>query len=91
MIKEISQLYHLKETDPNKALRHACKEFESIFTYQLMKVMGETVPEGFLGKGLADSIYRDILYMNIAKEISGRNGLGIGSILYNQIQQGRKG
>ena len=56
-----------------------------------MKVMGETVPEGFLGKGLADSIYRDMLYMNIAKEISGGNGLGIGSILYNQIQQGRKG
>ncbi len=90
MIKEISQLYHLKETDPSKALKQACQEFESIFTYQLMKVMGKSVPEGFLGDGLAGSIYKDMLYLNIAKEISKGNGLGIGSILYNQIQQARK-
>jgi len=86
MIKEISTLYHLKDTNPKGALKKTCNEFESIFTYQILKAMGSSIPDGYIKSGLAGDIYKDMLYMNIAKDISKSNRLGIGSMLYHQIQ-----
>lgn len=84
MISGVGELYHLKGTNPGKALDKACKEFESLFAYQLMKVMGGSIPDGGLfEKGLASDIYRDMLFQNVGRAVAETDALGIGSLLKN--------
>jgi peptidoglycan hydrolase FlgJ len=82
MISGVGELYHLKGTNPTKALDKVCKEFESLFTYQLMKVMGDTVPEGGLfEKSLASDIFRDMLYQNVGQAVAQSGALGISTLI----------
>ncbi|HNY65652.1 MAG TPA: rod-binding protein [Deltaproteobacteria bacterium] len=87
MIGRIGELYHLKGTNPAKALDTACREFESIFAYQLMKVMGNSVPEGGLfEKGLASDLYRDMLFQNVGQALADSGALGIGRMLKSHVE-----
>jgi flagellar protein FlgJ len=86
MMDGISALYHLKATNPGKALEKACKEFETIFTHQLLKTMGETLEEGFMTESLAGEMYNDMLYWEVAREASEGRGLGLARILQDQME-----
>lgn len=86
MIRGISELYHIKQSDPDKALDMACKEFESVFAHQMMKVMGESVPEGLFGDGVGSSIYKDMLYQAVGDKIAESGALGIGKMLRQHMQ-----
>lgn len=82
MISGVSQLYHLKGTNPEKALDKVCKEFESLFAYQLLKEMGETMPEGGLfEKNMASDIYRDMLFQNVSQAVAEKDALGISTLI----------
>jgi peptidoglycan hydrolase FlgJ len=82
MIGGVEGLYHLKGTNPAKALDKACKEFESLFAYQLMKVMGESVPsDGLFDGNFASDTYRDMLFQNVGQAVAETGALGIGSML----------
>lgn len=87
MIDSISALYHLKASDPQKALVKSCKEFESIFAHQLLKSMAATLEDGFAGEGLAGNIYDDMLYMEIARKVTEGPGLGFAKVAERQLQQ----
>jgi peptidoglycan hydrolase FlgJ len=86
MIDGINALYHLKTSDPGKALEKACKEFESIFAHQLIKTMGSSLEEGFAGGGLAGDMYDDMLYMELARQCTRGQGLGLAKVLEHQLQ-----
>ncbi|MCD6569526.1 MAG: rod-binding protein [Deltaproteobacteria bacterium] len=86
MIPEISSLFHLRSSNPEAALKKACKEFESIFTHQLLKVSGNSMPEGYISPGLSGEIYMDMLFMSLARSVSKGKGLGIADALYNQMK-----
>ncbi len=86
MIRGINELYHLKQTNPDKALDMACKEFESVFAHELMKVMGESVPEGLFEDNLSSDIYKDMLYQAIGDKLAESGTLGIGKILREHMQ-----
>ena len=87
MINGISDLYQFKQASPEKALEKACKEFEAIFAHQLMKVMGDTVPEsGLFDEGMASDIYKDMLFEAIGNSVAETGMLGIGSVLKQRMQ-----
>ena len=85
MIKSISLLSHLNASDSHRGMQEACKQFETIFAYQLLKVMGESVGEGFMGEGLSGDFYKDMLFMAVAENVADDDGLGIAEMLKNQI------
>lgn len=84
MIGGIGNLYHLRQTQPEAALRQSCREFEAVFAQQLLKTMGESVTCG-LGEGIAGGMYQDMLYSAVAQSVSKGEGLGIAEVLYQQM------
>jgi len=86
MIRGIAELHHIRETNPAKAVDLACKEFESIFAHQLLKTMGESMPDGLFGEGLASDIYKDMLFQSIARSMAESGALGIGDMLRQHMQ-----
>ena len=87
MINGISELYHVKQSSPDKALDKACKEFEAIFAHQLMKVMGDSIPKGGLfDGGLASDMYKDLLFEAIGNSVAETGMLGVGSVLKRGMQ-----
>lgn len=91
MINGIQGLYHLKATNPDKALDLACREFESIFAHQLMKVMGESMPDGLFGESHASDIYKDMLFQSVGEALADSGALGIGSMLKAHMQSLKAG
>jgi peptidoglycan hydrolase FlgJ len=87
MIRDVNLLAHMNKTDPAKALDKVCKEFETLFADQLLKTMKESMPEGFLEESMADDIYKDMFYQEIARSIGQSGALGIADILKRHIQQ----
>lgn len=70
-----------------KEIEEAAKEFESFFTYYLLKVMRESVPKsGLLNSGMSESIYTSIIDENIADGIASRGGLGLSGFLIKQME-----
>jgi peptidoglycan hydrolase FlgJ len=79
--KELS----LKE---KKELDQACQDFESFFTYYLLKTMDKTVPrgEGVLKDSLASKFYREMFYERLSDTIS-QAGIGIKDVMYDQMKE----
>ena len=73
-------------------LRAATKEFESFFTYYLMKEMRKTVPESALSGGgpLSGSsgkdIFTDLFDMEIARNMSLSRGRSLSDMLYRAME-----
>jgi Rod binding domain-containing protein len=86
MIKGVTELYHIKGTNPDKALDLACREFESIFAHQLLKTMGESMPEGLFEGGLASDIYKDLMFQSMAQAMAESGALGIGDTIRQHMQ-----
>ncbi len=87
MIRDIGMLAHMSKSDPVKALDKVCKEFETLFAHQLLKTMKESMPEGFLEESMADEIYKDMFYQEIARSIGQSGALGVADILERHIRQ----
>lgn len=76
--------------EKQKALRNACEEFESFFTYMLLKEMQKTVPQNTLiNGGRGEEIFRDMMYEEMGKKIahSPGGGIGIADMLYRQLSR----
>jgi Rod binding domain-containing protein len=100
MISGVNGLYHLKATNPALALDKTCKEFESLFAYQLLKEMGDTIPEGGLfEKSSASDMFRDMFFQSVGQAVAQTDALGIGTLVKNneralqafQVNSGRTG
>ena len=70
----------------NSALKKACSDMESLFIYYMLKEMRATIPKtGFMSGGKSEEIYTSMLDSHMAKELSKAGGIGLSSILLNQI------
>ena len=68
-------------------IKKACQDFESIFTYYLLKTMRQTVPKnsGF-GSLSGKDTYNMIIDQKVAEDLSKRgNGLGLQKVLFEQL------
>ena len=68
-------------------IKKTCQDFESIFTYYLLKTMRQTVPKnsGF-GSLSGKDTYNMIMDQKVAEDLSRRgNGLGLQKVLFEQL------
>ena len=78
----------LASVDPG--LRKACAELESLFIHQLLKEMRATVPKsGFLSGGSGKQMYTSMIDVHLARKLSSQGGIGLSSILMNQLAGSR--
>jgi peptidoglycan hydrolase FlgJ len=75
-----------KKEDLQK-IKKACKDFESIFTYYLLKTMRQTIPENSKSSGISGKdTYYMLMDQRVAEELSGKgNGLGLQKMLFKQL------
>ena len=73
-------------------LRKTCADFESIFTYQLIKSMRQTIPKSQTGLGgLGKDNFTALMDQKLAETISSKGeGMGIQKVLYDQLTQAYK-
>jgi flagellar protein FlgJ len=77
--------------EPQKPLKSACRDFESLFVNYLLKQMRRTVPQdGLFGAGQAEQMYTSMMDSEVAKEISRQRGLGLAPVLYHQMMDAMK-
>lgn len=70
----------------NQKLLSACQGFEAVFIKQMLDAMRNTVPKsGFLDGGIAQGIYKDMLYQQYADAMAKTANLGVARLLYNQL------
>ena len=71
----------------NKDLKKACNEFESIFTYQLLKSMRRTVEKSDLFHGgQGEEIYESFLDQELSKNLAGSGHNSLARLLYGQLK-----
>jgi peptidoglycan hydrolase FlgJ len=78
-----------KQKKADAKLRKVCADFESIFTYNLMKSMRKSIPDsGFLNKSSSRQNWEMLMDQKIADSVSQKGrGLGLQTMLYNQMKK----
>ena len=77
--------HHTADRDDSK-LHAACAEMESLFLSHLLKEMRATVEKsGFMDGGQAEEIFTSLLDVEISKKLSFAGGIGLASILLEQL------
>lgn len=89
---KINLKQYLPESDrkagKDEALKKACKEFESVFTYQLLKSMRSTVEKcDLFHGGQGEEIYESLLDQELAKSVSEGGEKGLAHLLYQQLRR----
>ena len=71
----------------DKKLREACKQFESVFTYEMLKSMRNSIPKcDLFSGGQAEEIYQSMLDQELSKNMAGKGSNSIANILYQQLK-----
>src|SRR5512139_2347488 len=70
-------------------LRRACKDFESIFLFNLFKEMRRTIPKsGFMPPAPGKETFQMMFDQKVAEELSNRGeGMGLQKLLYEQLRR----
>jgi flagellar protein FlgJ len=81
-------------TDPKEkkllSLRKSCREFEAIYINEMYKSMRKTIPEsGLFKKDMSNTLYQEMLDMEMAKQTASGDGMGIGKAMYEQLKEQR--
>jgi len=72
----------------DEKIKKACTEFESLFINLLLKEMRATVPKtGVISGGKAEEYYTSLLDNEFAKKIASGRGVGLSSLLYEQLKR----
>jgi murein DD-endopeptidase MepM/ murein hydrolase activator NlpD len=72
----------------DKDLRKACKEFESVFTFHLLKAMRRTVEKcDLFHGGQAEEFYESFLDQELSKNVAGAGHNSMASLLYRQLRR----
>lgn len=76
-----------QKKDDLQKIKKACREFESVFTYYLLKTMRETVPKNsYLGVSSGKDTYNMLMDQKVAEELSKHgDGLGLQKVLFEQL------
>ncbi len=69
-------------------LRKACKNFESIFTYHLLKSMRKTIEKcDLLHGGQGEDVYQSLFDMELSKQMADLSPGSLSRLLYNQLKK----
>jgi flagellar protein FlgJ len=70
-------------------LRKACRDFESIFLFNLFKEMRKTVPQsGLLPPAPGKETFQMMFDQKVAEDLTGRGeGIGLQKLMYEQLRR----
>ncbi|BHH83396.1 rod-binding protein [Desulforhopalus sp. 52FAK] len=69
-----------------ESLKESSKEFETMFVMEMYKAMRQAIPEGGLfEKSNATEIFQDMLDLELARESTKGQGMGIAEAMYKQM------
>ena len=72
----------------SRELRKTCREFESLLVAEMLKSMRATVPESDLfGSKEKEEIFRSMLDVETAKQVSQTGSFKLGDIIYDQLSR----
>jgi flagellar protein FlgJ len=64
----------------------ACREFESLFVYRLLREMWKTIPKGgAMPEGFSQGAYRDMYQVELARYVAQHGGIGLADMLFAQL------
>lgn len=68
-------------------LKQACEQFESLFLNYLLQSMRSSLPgTGLTGNSQESHLMTSMFDENLAREIAGGGGIGLGRILFEQLK-----
>ena len=68
-----------------KGIEKVSRDFESVFLHKLLTAMRKTVPKSGLLDSFASDMYQSMMDEEIAKEMSTKKGMGMGEMIYNEL------
>ncbi len=68
-----------------RALERACKDFESIFVYTLLKTMRQSLPKPEEA-GMGRDVYTSMGDLEVARFVAEGRGIGLGDLLFEQLR-----
>jgi len=72
----------------DEALKKACKEFESVFTYELLKSMRRTIEKcDLFHGGQGEEIYESLMDQELSKRMAGLGPQSMAEVLYRQLRK----
>ncbi len=73
--------------EAEKKLRKACEEFESVFTYEMLKSMRKGIQKcDLFSGGQGEEIYESMLDQELSKNMAGKGSNSLSEILYQQLK-----
>ena len=75
---------HGKAADLER-LKNACKDFESIFVYTLLKTMRRSLPKRE-EPAMGSAMYTSMGDLELARSLAHGRGLGLGDLLFEQLK-----
>lgn len=77
----------LRSVSQDSKINSACKEMESLFIQNMFKEMRASIPKGGLTSGgKAEEMFTDMLDAELAKAFSASGGIGLSSMVRNQLE-----
>jgi flagellar protein FlgJ len=74
------------ETGRDADIRKVAEDFEAIFIRLLLRELRDTVPQSdYFPRSVEQDIYFDMIDTNLADELSKRQALGIGEMIYKEM------
>jgi len=71
----------------DETLKKACRDFESVFTYQLLKSMRNTIDKcDLFHGGQGEEIYQSLLDQELSKKMAGGGSNSLSEFLYRQLK-----
>lgn len=81
-------LEQAEKSEDKAKLWEACQEFESVFVYQMLKKMRETIPKNELfNGGMGEEVFQGLLDEETAKNLSSNGGMGLAKMIFEQMTQ----
>jgi flagellar protein FlgJ len=72
----------------DRKLKQACKDFEAILTYQVLRSMRKSVGKcDLLHGGEGEEIFQSLFDMQISKDMSGFGSNSLAKLLYDQLKE----
>ncbi|MBN1103156.1 MAG: peptidoglycan DD-metalloendopeptidase family protein [Deltaproteobacteria bacterium] len=76
------------KSDEDEKLRKACKEFESVFTYELLKSMRRTIEKcDLFHGGQGEELYESLMDQELSKKMAGMGSNSLAEVLYRRLRK----